>query len=541
MDTESDVLDGSRGDVSKSLELLRPLWTPDIAPMFWRGVRIGVESGWYGHIPFAHWIVRAVRPRTLVELGTHNGVSYSAFCEAVVRDGLDSRCYAIDTWEGDNHAGIYDETIYRGLRAFHDARYGAFSDLVRCKFDEALPYFPDGSVDLLHIDGFHTYEAVSHDFEAWSAKLSDRAVVLFHDTNVLLGDFGVWRFWGELKERFPTFEFLHAHGLGVLGFGGTIAPQVAALLELADRTAIGAIRERFALLGERWVLEAQTHLMQRELATYIARVADLGAQLAEQQNAKARMEVDVQSAKARMEADVHLAEAAAESVREELERLSEENRQLRDAGDSLRRSTDQIEARAKIAESAAVRARSDGARRAAELGRARAEGADAIERLEVQNHAIKRLEEQIQALQLQHGDAVSHLRAETDQFRVVLEYVLSSKSWRLTEPLRGVYRALRCLRGSKAEINERGLEAFQEGAGVAAYPIVSKDSAVTSPAHANAEAQDKSQSESNYSGVGQQGLSISSVEGEGLPKLSESGQRVWRKMQQMLLAHKKTD
>jgi hypothetical protein len=192
--------------------------------MFWRGIRLDVESGWHGHIPFAHWIIRTARPRSLVELGTHNGVSYSAFCEAVTREGLDSRCYAVDTWKGDDHAGIYDETVYWDLRSFHDSRYGAFSELLRCTFDEALPHFPDGSVDLLHIDGFHTYEAVSHDFEAWSAKLSDRAVVLFHDTNVLVGDFGVWRLWGELKKRFSTFEFLHSYGLGVLGFGRTVAP-----------------------------------------------------------------------------------------------------------------------------------------------------------------------------------------------------------------------------------------------------------------------------------------------------------------------------
>src|SRR5262245_46039216 len=61
------------------IELLRHLWTPELDPPFWRLTRIGVVSAWLGHAPFAHWIVRAARPRVLVELGTHNGVSYSAF------------------------------------------------------------------------------------------------------------------------------------------------------------------------------------------------------------------------------------------------------------------------------------------------------------------------------------------------------------------------------------------------------------------------------------------------------------------------------
>src|SRR5438552_3291675 len=165
MDIESEVLRiNSKRNVNKRSELLYPLWAPEIAPLFWRGVRLGVESRWYGHLPFAHWIVRATRPRSLVELGTKSGVSYSAFCEAVIREGLDTRCYAIDVRKGDTHASSHDEDVYQDLRSFHDSRYSAFSELVRCGFDEALPYFRDGSVDLLHIDVLRTYDALRHDF-----------------------------------------------------------------------------------------------------------------------------------------------------------------------------------------------------------------------------------------------------------------------------------------------------------------------------------------------------------------------------------------
>jgi len=52
---------------------------------------------------------RAPKPRTLFELGTNNGVSYSAFCQAVLRKGFDTRCYAVDTWKGDDQAGSYGE------------------------------------------------------------------------------------------------------------------------------------------------------------------------------------------------------------------------------------------------------------------------------------------------------------------------------------------------------------------------------------------------------------------------------------------------
>lgn len=99
------------GNEITNMELLRYLWTEKLDPLFWRGVLSGVISAWYGHVPFAHWIIGAAKPRLLVELGTHNGVSYSAFCEAVVRCGLDTRCYAVDTWKGDHHSGHYGEEV----------------------------------------------------------------------------------------------------------------------------------------------------------------------------------------------------------------------------------------------------------------------------------------------------------------------------------------------------------------------------------------------------------------------------------------------
>jgi glycosyltransferase involved in cell wall biosynthesis/SAM-dependent methyltransferase len=258
-------------------ETLQYLWTQDLNPLFSREGRTGVVSAWYGHIPFAHWIVGAAEPRTLVELGTHNGVSYSAFCEAVVRNGLETRCFAVDTWHGDDQAGHYGEKVYLNFRSFHDSRYGAFSELLRCTFDEALPYFAESSVDLLHIDGLHTYEAVRHDFESWRPKLSEIAVVLFHDTNERQRQFGVWRLWEELRTQFPSFEFLHGHGLGIVAVGRLVSSKVLELCSLREPKKMHAIRQRFSLLGERWLLLAEREL-QRE--TEVARIESLENELA---------------------------------------------------------------------------------------------------------------------------------------------------------------------------------------------------------------------------------------------------------------------
>jgi Methyltransferase domain len=208
--------------------------------------RVETPLSWAGHIPFAMLLMDLVRPRLLVELGTHSGNSYNAFCQAVDSLKLTARCYAVDTWKGDRQAGHYDSQVYDCLRAYQESRYGHFSTLLKMTFDEAVSRFEPNSIDLLHIDGLHTYEAVRHDFETWQPKLSDQAVVLFHDTTVHQADFGVWKFWRELQSCYPSLEFPHCYGLGVLAVGRYTPPSLLNLINLE-----GPARRGFFALVER--------------------------------------------------------------------------------------------------------------------------------------------------------------------------------------------------------------------------------------------------------------------------------------------------
>jgi glycosyltransferase involved in cell wall biosynthesis len=256
-------------------------------------------SAWNGLIPFAFWVIDASRPRMLVELGTEAGVSYCAFCQAISYLNLPTACYAVDTWEGDQHTGAYGSEVYENLVNYHQPRYSSFSRLVKTTFDKAVEHFSNGSIDLLHIDGYHTYEAVKHDFYTWLPKLSERGLVLLHDTNVHEMDFGVWRLWEELKEQYPSFSILDSHGLGVLVVGSDLPKAIRWLtgVETTHVEEAKLIRAFFARQGVGLIASAQTELVKKSLFGQIqsleVRVTQGGGQIAALQAQIATLQAQV--------------------------------------------------------------------------------------------------------------------------------------------------------------------------------------------------------------------------------------------------------
>ncbi|WP_419898415.1 glycoside hydrolase family 99-like domain-containing protein [Roseomonas sp. USHLN139] len=301
-----------------ALEL--PVLLHDLAvgeELFWEPDRLVPFEHWAGHIPFAFWLTRILRPRQLVELGTHRGNSYCAFLQAMAHDGIAGQCHAVDTWQGDLHmaeeAGLFEE-----LSAYHDPRYGGFSTLLRMDFAQARPLFTPGSIDLLHIDGCHTYEAVRQDFELWAPTLSDRGVVLFHDTNVRRPQYGVWQLWAELKERHPHFEFVHSYGLGVLALGGELpAPLRHLLAASADPARQAGIRALFAARGRgvTFRLQAEQHQAEARRLLGEAGAAQQQAGAAQRQQAEAEAaRAAAEAATANLAQQLRHAQAAAQQM-----------------------------------------------------------------------------------------------------------------------------------------------------------------------------------------------------------------------------------
>jgi hypothetical protein len=215
------------------------------------GMRVNayLPSAWLELIPVMYALFTVLRPRRFVELGVHGGASFFAACQASRQLGLSTECIAVDSWIGDEHAGLHDTAVFDAFQAYLGRTYPD-QHYIQAYFSAACNCFEDGSIDLLHIDGFHTYEAVRDDFQTWLPRMSESGVVIFHDINVFERDFGVWRLWEELTAIYPAFGFLHKHGLGIIFVGREPHPYADLLRKLAENRYYGKLAQSFfAVLG----------------------------------------------------------------------------------------------------------------------------------------------------------------------------------------------------------------------------------------------------------------------------------------------------
>jgi hypothetical protein len=375
-------------------------------------IRLAPAHAWLGHTPFALWLVGVLRPRMLVELGVHSGNSYCTFLQGVKARRLETRCFGVDHWRGDEHAGLYGDEVYDELRGYHDPLYGTFSTLLRCAFDDALPNFSDGSIDLLHIDGFHTYEAVGHDFKAWLPRMSARGVVLLHDTNVREKDFGVWRLWEEIVSHHPTFELPHSHGLGIAYVGSEpLSGPLEALFGAKADTDIEAIRGYFGRLG-------QSVVERFALYDVTAKVGAMQAHLAALEALEAERETERET----LRSELTHATAAADGLIQAHQKAQEQIQAL--------------EADLQAARLEAIRIN---------------EHASALAtNFEARLRAVRRQVDGQMSL-LRHQTAIAaELQQELFVANRTLDELFRSKSWRLTAPIRFAGATLRRMLGRSA-------------------------------------------------------------------------------------------
>ena len=174
-----------------------------------------LRSAWKGHRDFANWLVNKLQPTTIVDLGVDYG--FSLFCLAEPNIG---RVYGIDSFEGDIHAGAHTDAYDTVVRVMAENNYQNI-ELIKGFFDDVVVNW-NKNIDILHIDGLHTYEAALNDYQKWTKFVPHHGVILMHDT-VAFRD-GVGRVFNEIT--LPKVHFPHSEGLGVISQNAELIDQI---------------------------------------------------------------------------------------------------------------------------------------------------------------------------------------------------------------------------------------------------------------------------------------------------------------------------
>jgi hypothetical protein len=147
-------------------------------------------QGWADHlVPFyEHMVQTSPSGVTFVEVGAWRGRSTAHMAVEILNSGKYIFFYTVDTWQGsEEHYKDYFDDITT------DALYNDFLKNVepvkhlvapiRMSSTEAAALFEDNSLELVVLDGDHSYEGLSADIRAWWPKVKPGGIMAGDDYN----------------------------------------------------------------------------------------------------------------------------------------------------------------------------------------------------------------------------------------------------------------------------------------------------------------------------------------------------------------------
>ncbi|WP_461786428.1 class I SAM-dependent methyltransferase [Prosthecobacter sp.] len=166
-------------------------------------------------------LVNETKPSRIMEIGTAKGATLLCWCRIASKQVI-----SVDL-EGGIHGGGYPAVKQRLYREFTSGRTGVRLDLfqensqiiaTRQKVEAVLD---NEKLDVLFIDGDHSYAGVKEDYDLWSPLVRPGGMILFHDIlpHKTVQHCEVDRLWNELKQHHRHTEFVHDPAQGWAGIG----------------------------------------------------------------------------------------------------------------------------------------------------------------------------------------------------------------------------------------------------------------------------------------------------------------------------------
>tara|TARA_B100000941_G_C28405564_1_gene500548 strand:- start:179 stop:967 length:789 start_codon:yes stop_codon:yes gene_type:complete len=233
-----------------------------------------IQSAWKSHYWIYIEIIKKMRPDTIVELGTDRGFSLLAAMFALSRNKIDGKVYAIDAWgknDNDKSVMITGESRYEKLKNEIIPQFTKKYKLSENKHELVREYFSDAqsrfdSIDLLHIDGNHTYEDCKRDYEEFKDKVDlKKGCIIFHDiargkTGTRKEHFGVYRLFNEIDHK--KLYFLQHSGLGIVSDNENLLNYIEDICTKMITPVIKKNPERLLLeITDQWKIQ---HITNRD-------------------------------------------------------------------------------------------------------------------------------------------------------------------------------------------------------------------------------------------------------------------------------------
>lgn len=144
------------------------------------------------------------------EIGTFKGGTLFIWCQLAADN---ARIFSIDL-PGGPFGGGYEERTIPFFQSFR--KPGQVLECIRGDSHSPATHkrlagmIGERQIDFLFIDGDHSYNGVKKDFEDYSPFVGPGGIIAFHDIvkREREPDIQVWRFWSEIKQRYPHDEFI---------------------------------------------------------------------------------------------------------------------------------------------------------------------------------------------------------------------------------------------------------------------------------------------------------------------------------------------
>jgi predicted O-methyltransferase YrrM len=167
-------------------------------------------------------VLRAERPRTVLEIGTHFGGTLFLFSRVVAPDAL---LVSVDMQPMVGRVGRYSPYALIRHSFARDRQRVELIDAVNSQdaatVDRVRDVLCAREVDFLFIDGDHSYEGVRRDFELYAPLVRAGGLVGFHDVSRRSTPHteGVARLWSMIKANHETQECVADRGDDGYGIG----------------------------------------------------------------------------------------------------------------------------------------------------------------------------------------------------------------------------------------------------------------------------------------------------------------------------------